>query len=197
MMAKPQILSFTQPTTLPLGPSQIILSLYPLICVEKKWFSPAVLKVGSPDQEHQHPGESSENCYKGGWGSIYGSKKYLSGDGNFAKGTLSSKAQNSHPSREEASGYFDDSDHKDPGYSVKQDMTENRIAAQDIAQNGSDGKTQRFLKQMKWEENEDRLGNIQEDKRVTPTTGTRGHQTTQWIRSLIFNGIAAVRPPPV
>lgn len=31
----------------------------------------------------------------------------------------SSKAQNSHPSREEASGYFDDSDHKDPGYSVK------------------------------------------------------------------------------
>lgn len=28
---------------------------------------------------------------------------------------------------------------------------------------------------MKWEENEDRLGNIQEDKRVAPTTGTRGH----------------------
>lgn len=28
---------------------------------------------------------------------------------------------------------------------------------------------------MKWEENEDTLGNIQEDKKVTPTIGTRGH----------------------
>lgn len=54
-------------------------------------------------------------------------------------------------------------------------MTENRIAAQDIAENRSNGKTERFLKQMKWEEDEDRPGNIQEDKRVTATTGTRGH----------------------
>ena len=75
-------------------------------------------------------------------------------------------------------------------------MTENRIAAQDIAENRSEGKTQRFLKQMKWEENEDTLGNIQEDMKVTPTTGTRGHMDNPVIRSWIFNGIPAVWPPP-
>lgn len=50
---------------------------------------------------------------------LFVSKKYLSRDGNFAKDTRSSKAQNSHPSMEEASGYFEGSGHKGPGHIVK------------------------------------------------------------------------------
>lgn len=80
MMAKPQILSFTQPTALPLGPSQIILSY---LCREEMFQS-----SGSQSGDPRLGTPASRRVIRELLQTGMGSKKYLSGDGNFAKDTL-------------------------------------------------------------------------------------------------------------